>query len=114
MEAIQPDTPVAPLLFISLLENAFKHGADSRHPCFIHVELKQQGDSMRFMVINSLPQPSAEAEKCGGGVGQRNLMKRLQLLYPDVTPSCAEWRRIAPILPSGKNSPIRSIGQNSP
>ena len=83
MEAIQPDTPVAPLLFISLLENAFKHGADSRHPCFIHVELKQQGDSMRFMVINSLPQPSAEAEKCsGGGVGQRNLMKRLQLLYP--------------------------------
>ena len=37
---------------------------------------------MRFMVINSLPQPSAEAENCGGGVGQRNLMKRLQLLYP--------------------------------
>lgn len=82
MESIQLDTPVAPLLFISLLENAFKHGADSRHPCGIHVLLRQERGQVRFRVINSLlPKPTDG--KCVGGVGQRNLRKRLLLLYPD-------------------------------
>lgn len=82
MESIQPDTPVAPLLFISLLENAFKHGADSCHPCGIHVSLRQEGGQVRFRVINSLlPKPTDGT--CVGGVGLHNLMQRLQLLYPD-------------------------------
>ena len=101
IEEIQPDTPVAPLLFISLLENAFKHGADSLHPCGIHVSLRQQEGEIQFRVINSLL-PKSTDDKRVGGVGHLNLMKRLQLLYPE-RHTCSCGVRANPLSPAERH-----------
>lgn len=80
-----PEGELPPLLFISLLENAFKHGASSRHACYICASLTEADGCYCFSVFNSLLQPEerdASARK-GGGVGIENLRRRLRLLYRD-------------------------------
>ena len=72
---------VAPLLFIPLVENAFKHGlntilADS----FAHFSLSVQGNELFFEAINSVGKSLENTEKSGTGL--ENLKKRLQLIYP--------------------------------
>lgn len=72
---------VAPLLFIPLVENAFKHGlntilADS----FAHFSLSVQGNELFFEAINSVGKSPENSEKSGTGL--ENLKKRLQLIYP--------------------------------
>ena len=75
------NTNIAPLLFISLLENAFKYGASNQHACYITISLKDDYDSLQFMIKNSLSKRAAINGK--GGVGLDNLKKRLSLLYPN-------------------------------
>lgn len=75
------NTNIAPLLFISLLENAFKYGASNQHACYINISLKDDYDSLQFMIKNSLSKRAAINGK--GGVGLDNLKKRLSLLYPN-------------------------------
>ena len=41
-----PDKRVAPLLFISLVENAFKHGVSTTEPSFIHMSMTQKDDTL--------------------------------------------------------------------
>lgn len=72
---------VAPLLFIPLVENAFKHGlntilADS----FAHFSLSVQGNELFFEAINSIGKSTENSENSGTGL--KNLKKRLQLIYP--------------------------------
>ena len=72
---------VAPLLFIPLVENAFKHGlnkilADS----FAHFSLSVQNNELFFEAINSVGKSTKNSEKSGTGL--ENLKKRLQLIYP--------------------------------
>lgn len=81
MKPADTEVQVAPLLFIALLENAFKHGADSRQPCYIRVMLRQEGEELLFRVSNSITRPIDK--NIPGGVGQENLKQRLRLLYPD-------------------------------
>lgn len=77
------DLKVAPLLFISLIENAFKYGASSTADCRISMSLKAGADGLRFEIDNSLcNQRTAEAKPGHNGVGLRNLRRRLELLYP--------------------------------
>lgn len=42
--ATKPDALIAPLLFISLIENAFKHGVSNSKPSFIDLDIHQKGD----------------------------------------------------------------------
>lgn len=78
-----PDIPIAPLLFISLIENAFKHGVSNNKPSFIHLDIHQQGDLVVCTIRNSYFPKDAERDKSGSGIGIRNLQKRLALLYPN-------------------------------
>ena len=90
--AIETPRRVAPLLFLPLVENSFKHGvsrcgADG----WVTITLRSSGRTLRFTVENSVP-PETEATDAGepvqgghapGGLGLRNLRARLALLYPD-------------------------------
>lgn len=78
-----PDIPIAPLLFISLIENAFKHGVSNNKPSFIDLDIHQQGDLVVCTIRNSYFPKDAERDKSGSGIGIRNLQKRLALLYPN-------------------------------
>ena len=70
--------PVAPMIFISLVENAFKHGVSYQRESFIEVQMAVEGDELRFNCRNSKADVSNEAK---GGVGLGNVRKRLDLLY---------------------------------
>lgn len=71
---------VAPLLFIMILENAFKHGVESlRSGAYVTVFLEADAHSIRFNVKNNY---SSELKEAGGGIGLKNLKRRLELVYP--------------------------------
>lgn len=72
---------LAPLIFIPLVENAFKHGLNTiSTDSFAHFSLSVQGDELFFEAINSMGKSLEKTEKSGTGL--ENLEKRLQLIYP--------------------------------
>ena len=75
------DTSVAPLLFIILLENAFKHGVErATENAFVHVKLIEDDTKISFTVKNNY---DAEDTSENEGIGLKNLKDRLNLLYPN-------------------------------
>ena len=72
---------VAPLLFISLIENAFKHGMNSNAPATIDICLEQQDDTLVFTCDNT-NNPKPTKDRSGSGIGLENTRRRLDLLYP--------------------------------
>lgn len=83
ISAAKPDAMIAPLLFISLIENAFKHGVSNSQPSFIHLDIHQNGDLVVCILKNSYFPKDAEQDKSGSGIGIKNLRKRLELIYPN-------------------------------
>ncbi|MCL3852391.1 MULTISPECIES: sensor histidine kinase [Parabacteroides] len=83
ISAVRPDAEIAPLLFISLIENAFKHGVSNNKPSYIHLDIHQTGDLVVCYLRNSYFPKDAEQDKSGSGIGISNLRKRLALLYPN-------------------------------
>lgn len=79
-----PDVKVPPLLFITLIENAFKHGVDYRGGSFIHSRLEVADGRLSYSVRNSISDVSREEP----GVGLETLRKRLGLLYGDEYSLC--------------------------
>jgi LytS/YehU family sensor histidine kinase len=78
----QPGITVMPLLFIILLENAFKHGIETlREKAFVHVELTADANEIRFSIKNNYD-PTCPKENEGQGIGLQNLARRLELVYP--------------------------------
>ncbi len=79
----EPDRQIAPLLFISLIENAFKHGISNSQPSYIQVTIKQTADGEVHCLIRNSYFPKNAGDKSGSGIGLSNLEKRLALLYPE-------------------------------
>lgn len=71
-----------PLLFISIIENAFKHGISYQSPSFVEIRLCMERDKLHFDCTNSIHRRPRK-EGGTGGVGLANLRQRLQLLYGD-------------------------------
>ena len=76
-----PNVMVIPLLFISPIENAFKHGVNNRRPSFVHIRLAWEEERIVFQIENSR-HPKAETDRVGSGIGIENLCRRLELAYP--------------------------------
>jgi two-component system LytT family sensor kinase len=78
---------VAPLIWIALVENAFKHGMGSlAKDGFVHVDMQITAEHVRFTCLNNYAANNpteTEVFQNGGGIGLDNLKKRLRLLYPD-------------------------------
>lgn len=73
---------IAPLILITFLENAFKHGVNGNDPsAFVKLLLKVEGRECLFRVENSKVRVvSSEAGK--SGIGLQNVKRRLELSYP--------------------------------
>lgn len=73
---------IAPLLFIPLIENAFKHGVSNTQESFINIQLELREDHwLHGLVVNS-NYPKKDNDRSGSGIGIKNLKRRLELLYP--------------------------------
>lgn len=72
---------VAPFIFISLVENAFKHGICSTGKSFIHISLKSDKHHLEFKCENSNT-PKDDTDKAPGGIGLQQVANRLELSYP--------------------------------
>ena len=75
-----PDLMIPPLMLITFIENAFKHGVSYQHDSFIEVKAEVQGDTLHFSCRNSKAEKPNEEK---GGVGLANVKQRLKLLYDD-------------------------------
>ncbi len=78
LPAQTPDLIIPPLMLITFIENAFKHGVSYQHASFIEVKAEVQGDTLYFSCRNSKAEKSNEEK---GGVGLANVKQRLKLLY---------------------------------
>ena len=85
-----PDRDIPPLLLITFVENAFKHGVSYQQKSFINIDISTTQKAtdnkiggnhqtyLHFKCSNSkLPQP----QESHGGVGLQNARRRLDLLY---------------------------------
>jgi sensor histidine kinase YesM len=71
-----------PLLFISFIENAFKHGVSYREPSALSFKLIQEKDRLLFISENTISSyHSKDTTVQHGGIGLENIRKRLELLY---------------------------------
>ena len=74
---------IAPLLFITLVENAFKHGVSPSQPSFVHISIRMAKEGTLVCTIENSDFPKTDADRSGSGIGLQNLRKRLNLLYPN-------------------------------
>ena len=79
---VEPQAKIAPLILLSIVENAFKHGAgeDSGSPK-IKISLTQEEDSLSFSVFNTTIPEQHQTSK--NAIGMKNIRKQLDLLYPN-------------------------------
>ena len=81
VSGIDEDVFIPPLLFIPLVENAFKHGLNTiSEEKFAHFALYIQNKELYFEAKNSIGK-SMENHSISG-TGLANLRKRLELIYP--------------------------------
>jgi sensor histidine kinase YesM len=82
IKGLNENIQIAPLLLITFLENAFKHGVSDRiNNCWIKVELSASEKHVHYKVSNSKV-PKGQ-QQVPSGFGLNNLKKRLNLQYPD-------------------------------
>jgi len=76
-----PEARIMPLLFIILVENAFKHGLENlEKDAYIHINLTEKDNNVNFTIENNFElQQSTNTE----GIGLKNLQRRLALVYPN-------------------------------
>jgi LytS/YehU family sensor histidine kinase len=80
IEAEDRNVKVMPLLFIIMVENAFKHGVEKlRKDAFVHIFLKATMEQIDFTIENNFDGEQASGKE---GIGLNNLKKRLDLVYP--------------------------------
>lgn len=73
---------VPPMLFVSLVENAFKHGISTSKESFIEINITGNAQAVVCLIRNSY-HPKSANDQSGHGIGLENVAKRLALVYPD-------------------------------
>ena len=77
-DRISDDVSVSPMLFLPLVENAFKHGVHNEtENAFVDISLREEGNVVDFTIANNKSSVKTEP-----GIGLKNLKDRLQLIYP--------------------------------
>ncbi len=77
---LHPQQEITPMLFISLVENAFKHGVSPSGPSFIHISIKSN-DREIICDIQNTNHPKTANDRSGHGIGLLQVQRRLDLSY---------------------------------
>jgi hypothetical protein len=78
-----PEVKIPPMLFISLLENAFKHGVSYPQKSYIYFELRVNNNFLTCIIKNSKHKIAANYQGEFSGIGLDNIKESLKLLYED-------------------------------
>ncbi len=71
---------IAPMMLLPFIENCFKHGADNaENQFYININFHIENDFLNFKVVN--PIYKEKSVKKTGGIGIKNVKKRLELRY---------------------------------
>ncbi|MEI6753400.1 MAG: histidine kinase [Paludibacter sp.] len=76
-----PEIKVPPMLFISLVENAFKHGVSYPLKSYIYFELLTTDNSLNCIIRNSKHKKTSQSQGEYSGIGLNNIKESLKLLY---------------------------------
>jgi LytS/YehU family sensor histidine kinase len=89
-----PDIQIPPMLFISFLENAFKHGVSYQKESFVTFKLNFIDNRLNCSIINSISNENKKVDISQSGIGLTNIKKSLKLLYGnDYTLEIAETKK---------------------
>ncbi|WP_187696463.1 sensor histidine kinase [Xanthovirga aplysinae] len=82
---ISKETKIAPLILLSFVENAFKHGVKEEiNLAEIKINLYTNENEILFRLENSIPFHKQKNEfKNSNSIGLRNIKKQLNILYPN-------------------------------
>ncbi|MGA3015137.1 MAG: histidine kinase [Bacteroidales bacterium] len=76
------DKKVEPMLLIPFVENAFKHGVSYLEESHIDISLKVDQNVLNFRVENNRIKKNDNPVQQESGIGLKNVLRRLDLLYP--------------------------------
>lgn len=82
--SLPPRAGIPPLLLVTFVENAFKHGVSYKQNSYVYIRLRydEAEGRMHFQCINSRQPQQDTAENEAGGIGLTNVRKRLELICP--------------------------------
>jgi LytS/YehU family sensor histidine kinase len=78
-----PDKTVPPLMLISFIENAFKHGISYQHQSYVHIKIAISDEMSQQLIFTCSNSKAEKPNEEKGGVGLTNVKQRLRLLYDD-------------------------------
>lgn len=78
-----PSGQIPPLLLITFVENAFKHGVSYERTSFVNISMDVEDGRLLFTCVNSKQPAVGQAMPKEGGVGLKNVKQRLRLIYGD-------------------------------
>jgi len=73
---------IPPMIFLPFVENAFKHGTNSIANG-IEISLNIENNKLEFKCRNKIKILTETEKSSLGGVGIKNIIRRLELLFPD-------------------------------
>ena len=74
---------IEPMMLIPIVENALKHcDFDINKEAYASIQMRTDGDYLHFSTINSKNDSNQQKDDVGG-IGLKNIKKRLELNYPD-------------------------------
>jgi hypothetical protein len=76
-----PEKKIPPLIFTSLIENAFKYGISYQNDSFIKIEFSTTNQELFFVLTNSIGGKPKDFDSNYSGIGLDNTKKRLNILY---------------------------------
>ncbi|MGN6639267.1 MAG: sensor histidine kinase, partial [Mucilaginibacter sp.] len=76
------DLPLAPMIFLPFVENAFKHGVSATQDSHIDIVIVQNEKVLDLTVKNSIMHDNSVSLDTNSGIGLVNTRRRLDLLYP--------------------------------
>jgi sensor histidine kinase YesM len=82
LEGMPETKTIEPMLLIPFVENAFKHGVSYREESVIDIFLKVLDSGISFRIENTVFRKEGEPIALESGIGLKNVLRRLELLYP--------------------------------